>query len=252
MKVISLGWGTQSFTLAAMVALGELPMVDAVIHSDTTHEASWTYKTAKKYTKWLEDRGVNVVTVKPAKNKLDGFNELKGIYIPAYTTDGISNGQLKRQCTADWKISPIRRWLQANRNGEQIEMWLGITLDEVQRMRESPVKYIEHIYPLIDAKMSRHDCLNWLQNHGLDIPKRSACVFCPFHSKSEWREIRNSKPDWEQALSLDGKVRRLRPTCDVYICNQRMPLEECDFDSQEDKGQIAFQWQDECTGYCGN
>jgi hypothetical protein len=31
---ISLGWGVQSFTLAAMVALGELPPVDVAIHAD--------------------------------------------------------------------------------------------------------------------------------------------------------------------------------------------------------------------------
>ena len=43
MKTISLGWGVQSFTLAAMVALGDLEPVDVAIHADTTHEASGTY-----------------------------------------------------------------------------------------------------------------------------------------------------------------------------------------------------------------
>ena len=33
MKIISLGWGVQSFTLAAMVALGELEPVDFAIHA---------------------------------------------------------------------------------------------------------------------------------------------------------------------------------------------------------------------------
>ena len=32
MKVISLGWGVQSFTLAAMVALKELPPVDYAVY----------------------------------------------------------------------------------------------------------------------------------------------------------------------------------------------------------------------------
>ena len=39
MRVISLGWGVQSFTLAAMVALGELEPIDAAIHADTTHDS---------------------------------------------------------------------------------------------------------------------------------------------------------------------------------------------------------------------
>ncbi len=38
MKVISLGWGVQSFALATMSALGVLPSVDAAIHADTGHE----------------------------------------------------------------------------------------------------------------------------------------------------------------------------------------------------------------------
>ena len=63
MKVISLGWGVQSFTLAAMAALGETEPVDAAIHADTTHEASGTYEFARQWTPWLEERGVKVVTV---------------------------------------------------------------------------------------------------------------------------------------------------------------------------------------------
>lgn len=251
MKVISLGWGTQSFTLAAMSALGELEKVDVVIHADTTHEASWTYSIAEKYTKWLEERGVKVVTVKPSTKKLGAFDQYNGVFIPAYTTDGLSKGQLRRQCTNDWKIAPIRRWLQANRNKEQVEMWLGITLDEVHRMNTSGVKYIENKYPLIDMRMTRHDCLLWLQKNGLDIPRKSACTFCPYHSKSGWREIRNSKEDWAEAITHDVAIRKIRPPYDLFVCDQRKPLTECDFDNLEDKGQLVFQWQDECTGYCG-
>lgn len=37
LKVLSLGWGVQSWTLAAMVALKELPPVDYAVHADTRH-----------------------------------------------------------------------------------------------------------------------------------------------------------------------------------------------------------------------
>ena len=36
---LSLGWGVQSWTIAAMAALGELPPIDLAIHADTGHEA---------------------------------------------------------------------------------------------------------------------------------------------------------------------------------------------------------------------
>ena len=47
---LSLGWGIQSWTIAAMVALGKLPMIDFAIHSDTGHEAQGTYQHARKWT----------------------------------------------------------------------------------------------------------------------------------------------------------------------------------------------------------
>ena len=54
MKILSLGWGVQSFTLAAMAALGEIEPVDFAIHADTRHEFSGTYEFAKTWTPWLE------------------------------------------------------------------------------------------------------------------------------------------------------------------------------------------------------
>ena len=63
MRVISLGWGIQSWALAAMSALGKLPPVDAAIHADTTYERAETYEFAARWTPWLEERGVPVVTV---------------------------------------------------------------------------------------------------------------------------------------------------------------------------------------------
>ena len=144
MKVISLGWGVQSFTLAAMSALGELEHVDAAIHSDTTHERDVTYSFTKRWTSWLEERGVNVVTVRAHYTNIIAHNM---VMIPAHT-DSEKGGLLRRQCTSHWKISPMRRWLQENRNGEPVEMWLGISLDEAERMRDSDVQYIENKYPL--------------------------------------------------------------------------------------------------------
>lgn len=63
MIALSLGWGVQSFALAAMSALGELPKVDVAIHADTTHEREATYAFAAQWTPWLEARGVHVATV---------------------------------------------------------------------------------------------------------------------------------------------------------------------------------------------
>lgn len=108
MRIISLGWGVQSFALAAMSALGVLPPVDAAVHADTGHERAETYALAAKWTPWLEERGVRVVTVR-GKRKMMGMEGIGEGYtsIPAFTRlaeTGEFRGMLRRQCTGDWKI----------------------------------------------------------------------------------------------------------------------------------------------------
>jgi len=276
MKIISLGWGIQSFTLAAMVALGELEPVDVAIHADTTHERTATYDFAQRWTPWLEERGVKVVTVqvndaefytKPALNGLGTpplFTSVIEEYKEPIIDDNdeviewlptgysrVRHGQMMRSCTQRWKIAPMRRWIQANRNGQPVEQWLGISLDEVQRMKPSDVKYITHRWPLIEKRMSRHDCTLWLTHNGLEIPSRSACVFCPFHSVSEWRDIRDNAPeDWQKAVEVDKHIRGARPPYDLFVNVQRVPLDESNLDNLTDKGQLSL-WDNECEGICG-
>lgn len=257
MRVISLGWGVQSFALAAMSALGELPPVDAAIHSDTTHERSETYEFAEKWTPWLEARGVRVVTVKAKAERLAAVrtHNVKSVMIPVFTTweSGVPSGMLRRQCTDDWKIQPIRRWLQANRDGKPVETWLGITLDEIQRMKPSNVKYTNNYYPfveMINPPMSRWQVIRWLNDNGLGIPVKSSCIFCPYHDRETWREIKmSSNGDWARAVEVDETIRHKRPDYVAYVHRDRVPLVDVDVRNETDHGQLSL-WDEECEGYC--
>ncbi len=257
MKVISLGWGVQSFGLAAMSALGVLPTVDVAIHADTMHERSATYEFASRWTPWLESHGVQVVTVKPQRCTSSIVDEWGGVFIPAYTIGSGIYGQLRRQCTHEWKIRPIRRWLQDNRQGEPVELWLGITLDEVQRVRPSDVKYIHHRWPYLEPEfwggrmLRRSDVVRWLRENNLEVPPRSACYFCPYHSDREWRDLKlRGDGDWERAVAFDGAIRKMRPPFDLFVHQSRKPLVEVDLRDERDHGQLTL-WENECDGYCG-
>lgn len=256
MRVISLGWGVQSFGLCAMSALGMLPKVDVAIHADTTHERSETYEFARRWTPWLEERGIRVMTVKNERtNTVDNWTAT-GLMIPAYTRyeDGMPSGMLRRQCTHDWKIGPIRRWFQANRNGESVEMWLGITLDEVARMKPSDVQYIIHAFPFIemlDRPWMRGMVMRWLQENGLEIPVKSACVFCPFHNRADWREIKlSTNGDWQKVIEIDETIRHKRPGYVCYLSPERKPLADIDFRNEGDHGQLRLWDNEECSGMC--
>lgn len=253
MRVISIGWGVQSFTLAAMAALGDIDPVDAAIHADTTHERSSTYAFAERWTPWLEARGVRVVTVvsrnaQPVKKVMSVFTD-----IPAYTlsNNGDGLGQLRRQCTGEWKISGIKRWLQANRHGQPVTQLLGISLDEWRRAKDSDVKYIQHVYPLLDMRMTRNDCVNYLERHGLEVPGKSACVFCPYHNKRAWQEMKHEDgDDWRKAVEVDEAIRQVRPPYDLFVHSSRIPLIDVDLSTPEDNGQLRL-LNEECdSGYC--
>ena len=249
MRILSLGWGVQSFTLAAMSALDELPPINAAIHADTTHERGETYTFARAWTSWLEERKIKVITVKTDKIEL---GEKAVVDIPAFTISKMGGkGQIRRQCTTGWKIVPIRRWLQANRNHQPVELWLGISTDEALRIKPSDVKYITHRWPLIERKMSRNDCVAWLRNHELEVPTKSSCVFCPYHNTATWRELKaSSNGDWKRATEVDEAIRKARPPFDLFVHPARKPLIEVDLRTMEEMGQMSL-WDEECSGLCG-
>ena len=41
-----------------------------------------------------------------------------------------------------------------------VELWLGISTDEAIRMKPSRDRWIQNRYPLIEAGMSRRDCMD--------------------------------------------------------------------------------------------
>ena len=111
--------------------------------------------------------------------------------IPVYLKgrDGEGDGIGRRQCTDNYKIGPIRKKIrdllglkprQRVPSGVTVELWLGISTDEAIRMKTSRDRWITNRYPLVEAAMSRQDCIDWWAAR-YDRPlERSACVACPF------------------------------------------------------------------------
>ena len=92
--------------------------------------------------------------------------------IPVYLKGGDRHGDGigRRQCTEHYKIVPVRRKIRellglsrGQRVPRQItvELWLGMSTDEAIRMRFSRDRWMENRYPLVEAGMSRQDCLKW-------------------------------------------------------------------------------------------
>jgi len=260
LKILSLGWGVQSWTLAAMAALDEIPKPDYAVHADTTHEMQGTYSHAEKWTPWLEEHGIPVVTVQAANANVVVYRSTASVMIPAVTVENqtLEKGVAKRQCTKEWKIAPLRRFARSiigKTSPDCVEMWMGISLDEWQRMRDSGTQYIKNVYPLVDQRLSRSYCVAWLEEHGLDIPPKSACTFCPYHNKDYWKKMKQAGgADWDEAVAVDEVIRDKGKGSgkdfQLFIHSSGLPLEEA-VRIPEDYGAHQIEMEIPCdSGHC--
>jgi hypothetical protein len=118
---------------------------------------------------------------------------------------------LRRQCTRQYKIAPIRRYLKENYPRERFRMLLGISVDEWHRMRDSGVKYIENVYPLVDERLTRSDCRVLVERAGLALPPKSSCWFCPYRSADSQRELLKQYPALRgMAIALEARINETR------------------------------------------
>ena len=258
--VLSLGAGVQSTTVALMSASGELSKLDAAIFADT----HWEPKAVYAHLDWLQGQlsaaGIPVYRVSAGNLRDDALSSVRGERnefpgIPFHVTDATGKAMLRRQCTKRYKIAPIRRKIGelggSKKVPHSVEQWFGISLDEIQRMRDSDVAYIVHRYPLVDLRMTRADCLRWLAERGYPEPPKSACIGCPFHNNEGWRRIKAQPEEWTDAVEFDRAIRALpRVQGQAFLHSSARPLDEVDLRTREERGELNL-FGNECEGMCG-
>ena len=263
LHIISLGAGVQSTTMALMAAHGEIkPMPDCAIFADTQSEPRAVYD----HLHWLCGKNVlpfpvKIVTVGSLFDQI-GKQRPTGKYkhqpIPAFTrgNDG-RPAPLNRSCTKDFKIVPIERevrkmlgiYRKRSPTTPIVQQWIGISTDEAHRMKPSRNAWQENRWPLIEAHMSRGDCLLWLKHNGYPRPAKSSCTFCPYHSDKTWGAMKATDPEaWGQAVEIDRRLRDIWPdrADGIYLHRSLKPLDEIDFGSDQFE-----MFGNECEGVCG-
>ena len=244
-RFVSLGAGVQSTVMLLMGMdglFGEPP--DAAIFADT----GWEPKQVYEHLAWLEtqvDIPIYRVTDQDRNlydDTLSGYNHDGKPYtdIPAFVrkSDG-SKGIGNRQCTRFYKIRPVERKMRelagrkrGARSGPTIEQWIGISLDEIIRIKPASRAYITNRWPLIEQKLTRQDCLDWFHRVYPGRPLvKSSCIGCPFHSDKQWLEMADQDPEgMQKAIELDAQLRVPdRPSIlaggpEEYLHSSLMPL----------------------------
>ena len=278
-RALSLGAGVQSSVLALLLSQGHsrladlgYPKPDVAIFADTGWEPDYVYA----HLAWLEeelDYPVVRVSGGDLKANLRRGRTASGhrfVDVPFFLVDKDGKkGMLRRQCTNHYKINPIYRRVRTLAGGQpgrpfpqdiRVEMWLGISLDEVGRMKPSRESWVQHRWPLVDLGMSRQDCVEWFDSEypGRRLP-RSACVICPYRSDEHWLELKQSEPSsYEEAVRFDrwlrnsktNPVRKLlhgRP----YLHSARRPLSSVIAERETDGLNTVNHFNEECEGLCG-
>lgn len=294
LRALSLGAGVQSTTLALMAAHGEIgPMPDCAVFADT----GWEPQAVYNHLEWLMSGNVlpfpvHIVSAGNIRDDLIGAGDGKrwasipafaktvtpaGAVVPVYDEDDdgelieigsrataretVSIGMIRRQCTTDYKIVPIRRKVRElagltrkrSPGHPVVEQWIGISCDEIVRAKPSFEPWQVKRFPLIEKRMSRRDCLAWLRRNGYPDPPKSACVGCPFHDNARWRFMRDHDlAAWADAIEVDqalrNGVRGIRG--EVFLHRSCVALEEADLSTASDRGQLDL-WPNECEGMCG-
>lgn len=149
---------------------------------------------------------------------------------------------------------PLPAWLECQSDPLAVQ-WVGISTDEMNRMKESRDAWIVCRWPLIEKRMSRHDCLLWMQKNGFPKPPRSACVYCPFHNDIEWKRLKEQEPaEFDRAVQFERDLQRIKGASEnirtvPFLHRALVTLDKVDFD--DTRGEQNLFEQHECEGMCG-
>lgn len=267
-NVLSFGAGTQSTAMVMLAVENRLP-VDLIVFADTGAETTRVVEHAKQMQKLVEEKTeIKFLIVKPkedAKQSIERylFGDGKRNLFPFW----VKSGLMRRQCTAEFKIIPIQKAIRNHlglKKGQHfpkrdihINMYLGITTDEIMRAKDSREKWITNKFPLLELNWDRQEAINYVKHHGIN-PPRSACTFCPFKSKEEWFLLSEEEPNlYQQAIKYDKRLREVGVNFkgmreEMYLHKSKRPLKEA-VDAYKLQGSI-FTEEDytdiECEGHC--
>lgn len=248
MKVISYGGGVQSSAMVVLAVQGRIPDVDAALFAnvgdDSEHPATLAY-VRDVMQPWAGEHRLPVHELHRVMR--DGTTETlhgrlmrdgsRSLPIPVRMSDTGAPGT--RQCTADFKITVVGRWLKAHgaNASHPATVCIGISTDEVERIGNKRAEAYERpIYPLIDLGLDRSACAQVIRDAGLPVPPKSACWFCPFHRPATWAEMRRDEPDlfW-QSVELERVLNMRRDVLGkdhVYLTRFGKPLDQAITEAQ--------------------
>tara|TARA_A100001391_G_scaffold90021_1_gene59474 strand:+ start:1630 stop:2514 length:885 start_codon:yes stop_codon:yes gene_type:complete len=176
-----------------------LPAFDRAVFSDPGAEFAVTYRTIEKVKRLLGER--LVVTHREGETIAEWCLRL-GI-VPVMPGGA-------HVCSKKFKGDVLAAWAKAE--GITKPVWLiGIEANEGRRAKRfTPPRSdkAEYHYPLIDLGLTRKDLGGLLAHLGWEEVHKSSCVFCPYMSEDELRDMYFNHPDdWRRVVEIEDRFR---------------------------------------------
>lgn len=196
-RFLSLGAGVQSTCLVL------LDRYDEIIFADTGNELPETYDYVRDYIEPYCKKEHMKLTV--VRNKTGMTLE------QYYRSKGDIPNFVFRACTTDFKVKPIAEYLKASKIMLPAISVVGISMDEIERMKNThPIEWL-YEYLLVDRGMRRRDCEGVIKKQGWPVPPKSGCHFCMFNNKTRMRWIYANHPElWKQAKDFEQSARNYK------------------------------------------
>ena len=199
MRILSFGGGVDSSAILLKHLNGIDQRIDHVVFADTGAESQGTYRNVRRFQSLCNEAGLPFQVVRKEGENITEWVTRLGI-VPV-----MAGGA--HVCSKKYKGDVIQKWTSETFPDRKITFLIGIELDEMyrkQRFTRPKNDANEYEYPLIDMGMTRADCEAYLQGYGFEVPK-SSCVFCPFMSTEEIKELRSDREAWATIKLVESR-----------------------------------------------
>lgn len=236
LRSISYGGGVQSTAMLVLAATGRIDCQLAIFanvgeHAENPATLDYVRDVAMPY---CTEHGIELVERNRGGKNPDLYDRLtrpdsKFLGIPIRMSGTGAPG--RRSCTHDYKMTVIGRELKARgaTAARPAEVLIGISTDEIQRANNRRAEPYERVlYPLLDLRLSRLACQRVIVDAGLPMPDKSACWFCPFHSRAAWQTMSTDDPEmFDRACALEDTINGKRAALGrdpVWLSDGGVPL----------------------------
>jgi hypothetical protein len=200
-----MGGGVDSVAmLLVQIAAGELP--ELVIFADVTDPekidpGEWpgTYSYLEEVVRPLcAAHGIEYEHLDTQRSPIRGMRSLYAYF----RARRVMPGRTSRLCTSAAKVERITDRLIERFPDRPVEVLIGFEAGEEARADRDPHAagvvglggWRVNRFPLIERRLCRCRCVDLIVAAGLPVPRKSACVYCPFSSRGDFQTLERELP----------------------------------------------------------